>query len=238
MEFELSDHHRLLRDTVRDFAAQEIAPVAEELDRSKSFPYEIVKRLGELDLMGIPYPRGVRRWRRRLAGLCACRRGARARRLLGGDHAVRPHLAGDAAAVPVRLRRAEAAVAAAAVLRRAARRVRADRARGRLGCRQHPDARAARRRRLGDRRLQAIHHQRGHGHHRAGRDHRRHRPRQRDEGDLEHPGRERHARLRTGRALPEDGLERLGHPTAVVRRLPRARPRTWSAPAARACASS
>jgi short-chain 2-methylacyl-CoA dehydrogenase len=56
MEFELSDDHRLLRDTVRDFAAQEIAPVAEELDRAKSFPYEIVRRLGELDLMGIPYP--------------------------------------------------------------------------------------------------------------------------------------------------------------------------------------
>jgi short-chain 2-methylacyl-CoA dehydrogenase len=56
MDFDLSDHHRLLRDTVRDFATQEIAPVAEELDRTKSFPYEIVKRLGELDLMGIPFP--------------------------------------------------------------------------------------------------------------------------------------------------------------------------------------
>jgi short-chain 2-methylacyl-CoA dehydrogenase len=56
MEFELADHHRLLRETVRDFAEQEIAPVAEELDRTKSFPYEIVRRLGELDLMGIPFP--------------------------------------------------------------------------------------------------------------------------------------------------------------------------------------
>jgi short-chain 2-methylacyl-CoA dehydrogenase len=56
MEFALSDDHRLLRDTVREFAAQEVAPVAEELDRTKSFPYEIVKRLGELDLMGIPFP--------------------------------------------------------------------------------------------------------------------------------------------------------------------------------------
>ena len=56
VEFELSDHHRLLRDTVREFAEREIAPVAEELDRTKAFPYEIVKRLGELDLMGIPYP--------------------------------------------------------------------------------------------------------------------------------------------------------------------------------------
>ena len=30
--------------------------MAEELDRTKSFPYEIVKKLGELGLMGIPYP--------------------------------------------------------------------------------------------------------------------------------------------------------------------------------------
>src|SRR2546423_11450239 len=56
MDFELSDHHRLLRDTVRDFAQQEVKPVAEELDRTKSFPYEIVSKLAELDLMGIPFP--------------------------------------------------------------------------------------------------------------------------------------------------------------------------------------
>src|SRR5580700_7377523 len=56
MEFDLPDHHRLLQRTVREFAEQEIAPVAEELDRSKSFPYELVKRLGALDLMGIPFP--------------------------------------------------------------------------------------------------------------------------------------------------------------------------------------
>ncbi len=56
MDFGLSDDHRLLRDTVRDFARNEIAPVAEELDRTHAFPYEIVRQLGELDLMGIPFP--------------------------------------------------------------------------------------------------------------------------------------------------------------------------------------
>ncbi|MDQ6821646.1 MAG: acyl-CoA dehydrogenase family protein [Actinomycetota bacterium] len=56
MALDLSDDHQLLRSTVREFAEQEIAPVAEELDRTKSFPYEIVQRLGELDLMGIPFP--------------------------------------------------------------------------------------------------------------------------------------------------------------------------------------
>jgi short-chain 2-methylacyl-CoA dehydrogenase len=56
MDFELSDEQRLLRDTVRDFARQEIAPVAEELDRTKAFPYELVAKMGELGLMGIPFP--------------------------------------------------------------------------------------------------------------------------------------------------------------------------------------
>jgi alkylation response protein AidB-like acyl-CoA dehydrogenase len=56
MDFDLSDDHRLLRSTVKEFADQEIAPVAEELDRTKAFPYALVRRLGELDLMGIPFP--------------------------------------------------------------------------------------------------------------------------------------------------------------------------------------
>jgi short-chain 2-methylacyl-CoA dehydrogenase len=56
MDFELSDEQRLLRDTVRDFARQEVAPAAEELDRTKAFPYELVATMGELGLMGIPFP--------------------------------------------------------------------------------------------------------------------------------------------------------------------------------------
>jgi short-chain 2-methylacyl-CoA dehydrogenase len=56
MNFDLTDEQRLLRDTVRDFARKEVAPVAEELDRTKGFPYELVARMGELGLMGIPFP--------------------------------------------------------------------------------------------------------------------------------------------------------------------------------------
>jgi short/branched chain acyl-CoA dehydrogenase len=56
MDFDLSPDHELIRRTVRDFAEQEVAPVAEELDREKRFPYEIVAKLGELGLMGIPFP--------------------------------------------------------------------------------------------------------------------------------------------------------------------------------------
>jgi len=56
MDFDLAPEHELIRRTVRDFADGEIAPVAEELDRTKSFPYEIVRKLGQLNLMGIPFP--------------------------------------------------------------------------------------------------------------------------------------------------------------------------------------
>ena len=56
MDFDLSPDHELIRRTVREFAQGEVAPVAEELDRTKSFPYEIVAQLGKLGLMGIPFP--------------------------------------------------------------------------------------------------------------------------------------------------------------------------------------
>jgi alkylation response protein AidB-like acyl-CoA dehydrogenase len=56
MNLDLSDDHELLRRTVRDFAEAEVAPVAEELDRTKSVPYDIIAKLGALNLMGIPFP--------------------------------------------------------------------------------------------------------------------------------------------------------------------------------------
>ena len=56
MVFDLPEEHEALRDTVRDFAEREIAPVAAELDRTKAFPYEIVRKLGKLGWMGIPFP--------------------------------------------------------------------------------------------------------------------------------------------------------------------------------------
>src|SRR6059036_2388679 len=56
VDFDLSDEHRLIQRTVREFARGEVAPVAEELDRTKAFPYDIVRQLGDLGLMGIPFP--------------------------------------------------------------------------------------------------------------------------------------------------------------------------------------
>jgi short/branched chain acyl-CoA dehydrogenase len=55
MDFDLSDEHRALRETVREFAEGVIAPVAEELDREHRFPVEIVRQLGEMGLMGVPF---------------------------------------------------------------------------------------------------------------------------------------------------------------------------------------
>src|SRR3954469_11189397 len=56
LDFDLGDEHQLLRDTVRSFALEKVAPVAEELDREKRFPYEIVGELAELGLMGMTIP--------------------------------------------------------------------------------------------------------------------------------------------------------------------------------------
>src|SRR6202453_1122562 len=56
VDFDLPPDDELIRRTVREFAEGEVAPVAEELDRTKSFPYEIVRQLGALNLMGIPFP--------------------------------------------------------------------------------------------------------------------------------------------------------------------------------------
>jgi short-chain 2-methylacyl-CoA dehydrogenase len=56
MHFDLSEEQEAIRNLVRDFADSEVRPVAEELDRTKSFPYEVVDKLGGLGLMGIPYP--------------------------------------------------------------------------------------------------------------------------------------------------------------------------------------
>ena len=56
MNLDLDREHELVRDTVRQFALEKVAPVAEELDREKRFPYELVAELAELGLMGMTVP--------------------------------------------------------------------------------------------------------------------------------------------------------------------------------------
>ncbi len=56
MDYDLTSEQALIRDTVRAFARERVAPVAEELDRESRFPYELVAEMAELGLMGIPIP--------------------------------------------------------------------------------------------------------------------------------------------------------------------------------------
>ena len=56
MNLDLTKEHELLRQTVRDFAVQRVAPVVEELDREHRFPYELVEEMAELGLMGMTIP--------------------------------------------------------------------------------------------------------------------------------------------------------------------------------------
>jgi butyryl-CoA dehydrogenase len=50
-----SEQHYQVRDMVREFARKEVAPVARELDRTSSFPWENIRKMGELGLMGVPW---------------------------------------------------------------------------------------------------------------------------------------------------------------------------------------
>src|SRR3954470_1102677 len=53
--FELSDEQREIQRLARDFADGEVRPIAEEIDRDKRFPVEVIQKAGEIGLMGIPY---------------------------------------------------------------------------------------------------------------------------------------------------------------------------------------
>ena len=59
MNFDLTDEQELIRDTVREFAEAEVAPVAAEIDRDHRFPEEVVPKMAGLNLMGMPYPEKV-----------------------------------------------------------------------------------------------------------------------------------------------------------------------------------
>lgn len=54
--FVLSDEHKMIRQAARDFAQNEIAPIAEEVDESGEFPMETIKKMGEMGFMGIQVP--------------------------------------------------------------------------------------------------------------------------------------------------------------------------------------
>ncbi len=53
MDFLLTEEQKMIQETARDFAQNEIAPTVIERDKNAEFPYEIVKKLGELGFMGM-----------------------------------------------------------------------------------------------------------------------------------------------------------------------------------------
>ena len=56
MNLDLTDQQKTTQRLARDFPQNEVKRVAEELENEKRLPYEIVAKLGELRLMGVPYP--------------------------------------------------------------------------------------------------------------------------------------------------------------------------------------
>ncbi|WP_027719474.1 acyl-CoA dehydrogenase [Desulfovirgula thermocuniculi] len=56
MNFDLTKEQKMIRDVVREFAQGEIAPRAREIDRTGQFPLDIIKKMADLDLMGLPFP--------------------------------------------------------------------------------------------------------------------------------------------------------------------------------------
>ncbi len=56
MEHYFSEEHVMLREMVRDFANNEIAPLAEEIDQQERFPEELIPQMAELGLLGLPFP--------------------------------------------------------------------------------------------------------------------------------------------------------------------------------------
>ena len=92
MDFDLAPEHELIRDTVREFARERVAPLAAELDLEARFPYDLDAELAGLGLMGMPIPEEY-------GGggtdtpVRDRDRGADAGGLLRRDHGRRPHLA-------------------------------------------------------------------------------------------------------------------------------------------------
>jgi len=56
MDFDLTDDQKAIQDLCRDFAQNEVAPQAERNDREERFPYDLVKKMADLGLMGLPFP--------------------------------------------------------------------------------------------------------------------------------------------------------------------------------------
>lgn len=57
MDFKLSKEHQMLRQMYREFAENEVKPLAQEIDEEERFPWETVKKMGALGMMGVYFPK-------------------------------------------------------------------------------------------------------------------------------------------------------------------------------------
>ena len=56
MNFDLTDEQKMIRDMARDFAREVIAPRAEEMEATGEYPYDILEKMAEVGIMGVPFP--------------------------------------------------------------------------------------------------------------------------------------------------------------------------------------
>jgi short-chain 2-methylacyl-CoA dehydrogenase len=56
VDFRLSEEQEALRDSVREFAREQVAPVIADHYEHKSFPYDLVRQMGKMGLFGLPFP--------------------------------------------------------------------------------------------------------------------------------------------------------------------------------------
>lgn len=56
MDFQLNEEESMIQKSVRDFAEREIKPVAAELDKKEEFPIDILKKMADMELFGLPFP--------------------------------------------------------------------------------------------------------------------------------------------------------------------------------------
>lgn len=59
MNFDLTDEQRTFRDVVREFADEVVRPGAAERDERAEFPLEVVRRMADLGLFGLPFPKST-----------------------------------------------------------------------------------------------------------------------------------------------------------------------------------
>ena len=56
MDFNLCEHHKMIRNAAKDFADKSVRPIAAEIDRKCEFPSDLVKQMGQMGYFGLQYP--------------------------------------------------------------------------------------------------------------------------------------------------------------------------------------